>query len=104
MKIKINRDIVLNFIVSVGAAIVIFGAWAKILHKSFADTMLTVGLLTECFIFLLYAFVPPKKEINNDSEVLHTQKFITHNHNAPDKIDMKSVEELNNTLKKIFNL
>jgi len=43
----------------VGAAIVIFGAWAKLLHKPFADFMLTVGLLTEATIFVVYAFLPP---------------------------------------------
>ncbi len=48
-----------NIIVCVGAAVVIFGAWAKILHKSFADIMLTVGLLTEAAIFLIYAILPP---------------------------------------------
>ena len=50
---------IVNTIVSVGAAVVIFGAWAKILHKSYADVMLTVGLLTEAAIFLIYAFMPP---------------------------------------------
>lgn len=44
-----------NVIVSAGAAVVIFGAWAKILHKPFADAMLTAGLLTEAVIFLIYA-------------------------------------------------
>lgn len=48
-----------NVIVCVGAAVVIFGAWAKILHKSFADVMLTVGLLTEAAIFIIYAILPP---------------------------------------------
>lgn len=48
-----------NVLVCAGAAVVIFGAWAKILHKPYADTMLTVGLLTEAGIFLLYAFLPP---------------------------------------------
>jgi gliding motility-associated protein GldL len=48
-----------NVVVCVGAAVVIFGAWAKILHKSFADVMLTVGLLTEAAIFLIYAILPP---------------------------------------------
>lgn len=48
-----------NIIVCVGAAVVIFGAWAKILHKSFADIMLTVGLLTEAAIFIVYAILPP---------------------------------------------
>jgi gliding motility-associated protein GldL len=50
---------IINTVVSVGAAVVIFGAWAKILHKSYADVMLTVGLLTEAAIFLIYAFLPP---------------------------------------------
>lgn len=48
-----------NVVVCVGAAVVIFGAWAKILHKSYADVMLTVGLLTEAAIFLIYAILPP---------------------------------------------
>lgn len=54
-----STDRIVNILVCVGAAVVIFGAWAKILHKSFADTMLTVGLLTEAAIFLVYAFLPP---------------------------------------------
>jgi gliding motility-associated protein GldL len=54
-----QTDKIVNIIVCVGAAVVIFGAWAKILHKPFADFMLTVGLLTEAIIFLIYAFLPP---------------------------------------------
>jgi gliding motility-associated protein GldL len=49
-------DKILPTLYSVGAAVVIFGAWAKILHKDFADIMLTVGLLTEAAIFLTFAF------------------------------------------------
>jgi gliding motility-associated protein GldL len=49
-------DKILPTLYSVGAAVVIFGAWAKILHKDFADVMLTVGLLTEAAIFLTFAF------------------------------------------------
>jgi gliding motility-associated protein GldL len=48
-----------NVLVCVGAAVVIFGAWSKILHLSFANMMLTVGLLTEAAIFIIYAFLPP---------------------------------------------
>jgi len=58
-----------NIIVSVGAAVVIFGAWAKILHKSFADIMLTVGLLTEAAIFLLYAYLEIKKSAVTEAAV-----------------------------------
>ncbi|MDX1938767.1 MAG: gliding motility protein GldL [Flavihumibacter sp.] len=54
-----STEKLVNVIVCVGAAVVIFGAWAKILHKPFADWMLTVGLLTEAAIFLVYAFLPP---------------------------------------------
>jgi gliding motility-associated protein GldL len=57
---KFDKDKIVNAVVSIGAAVVIFGAWAKILHKSFADTMLTVGLLTEAAIFIVYAFYHPK--------------------------------------------
>ncbi len=54
-----STDKLVNVIVCVGAAVVIFGAWAKILHLSFANQMLTIGLLTEATIFLIYAFLPP---------------------------------------------
>ncbi len=54
-----STERLVNVVVCVGAAVVIFGAWAKILHKSFADIMLTVGLLTEAAIFLIYALLPP---------------------------------------------
>lgn len=40
---------------SAGAAVVIFGAWAKITHNEQFGFMLTVGLLTEVVIFALYA-------------------------------------------------
>jgi gliding motility-associated protein GldL len=48
-----------NIFVCIGAAVVIFGAWAKILHLPIANMMLTVGLLTEAAIFIIYAFLPP---------------------------------------------
>ena len=54
-----STDKIVNIIVCVGAAVVIIGAWAKILHLSFADIILTVGLLTEALIFIVYAFLPP---------------------------------------------
>ena len=57
MAVSKTTEKVTNVIVSVGAAVVIFGAWAKILHLGFADIMLTIGLLTEAFIFLVYAYL-----------------------------------------------
>ena len=40
---------------SLGAAVVIIGAWAKIMHIEGLSVALTVGLLTEAVIFILYA-------------------------------------------------
>ncbi len=57
MAVSQSTEKITNIIVSAGAAVVIFGAWAKILHLSFADLMLTIGLLTEAGIFLVYAYL-----------------------------------------------
>jgi gliding motility-associated protein GldL len=57
MAVSKSTEKITNIIVSGGAAVVIFGAWAKILHLSFADIMLTVGLLTEAGIFMVYAYL-----------------------------------------------
>ena len=37
--------------VSAGAAVIIFAAWAKLTHQSYADMMLTIGMWTETGIF-----------------------------------------------------
>jgi len=50
---------IVNVIVCMGAAIVIFGAWQKITHQPLADFFLTAGLITEAIIFVVYAFLPP---------------------------------------------
>ncbi|MEO6818232.1 MAG: gliding motility protein GldL [Ginsengibacter sp.] len=52
---KRNFFTVIDVLVSAGAAVVIFAAWAKLTHKPFADTMLTWGMWTETAIFLIYA-------------------------------------------------
>jgi gliding motility-associated protein GldL len=54
-----STERLINIIVCVGAAIVIFGALQKILHTPLANFFLTAGLLTEALIFLVYAFLPP---------------------------------------------
>src|SRR5580704_5463809 len=54
-----STERLINIIVCVGAAIVIFGALQKILHTALANFFLTAGLLTEALIFLVYAFLPP---------------------------------------------
>ncbi len=54
-----STERLVNVIVCVGAAVVIFGAWQKITHQKLADFFLTAGLLTEALIFMVYAFLPP---------------------------------------------
>lgn len=94
---KIEKRV--NTIVSLGAAVVIFGAWAKILHKSFADYMLTIGLLTEAAIFLLYAFIPPSNEMAEVAEVL---KKNTDNTPSNDELKKLIEKEINpDNLKKL---
>jgi len=50
-------DKIINTAYSFGAAIVVFGAWAKIEHRDLGDTALTVGLLTETGIFVIYGLM-----------------------------------------------
>src|SRR6476661_2282350 len=54
-----KTDRIVNIVVCMGAAIVIFGAWQKITHQELADFFLTAGLITEAIIFVVYAFLPP---------------------------------------------
>lgn len=49
-------DKLLPVVYSLGAAVVILGALFKIQHREGADTMLTVGMVTEAIIFALFAF------------------------------------------------
>jgi gliding motility-associated protein GldL len=53
----------LNILFTVGAAIVIFGALSKIEHwGGILGHALEIGMLTETFVFVLMAFIPPEKE------------------------------------------
>jgi gliding motility-associated protein GldL len=54
-----STEKLVNIVVCIGAAVVIFGAWQKITHQRLADFFLTAGLLTESLIFIIYAFLPP---------------------------------------------
>src|SRR4051812_48963412 len=59
----------IDVLVSAGAAVIIFAAWAKLTHQSYADVMLTVGMWTETGIFAVYAiieWVKPKHHEEDD--------------------------------------
>jgi gliding motility-associated protein GldL len=59
----------IDVLVSAGAAVIIFAAWAKLTHQSYADALLTVGMWTETAIFLIYAaieWIKPKHHEEDD--------------------------------------
>jgi gliding motility-associated protein GldL len=56
-------QVVLNFLFSFFAAVVIFAAMMKILHWQGADIAIMVGLIAEAIVFMVMAFlVPPPEE------------------------------------------
>jgi DNA repair ATPase RecN len=59
--------VIMNAVYCLGAAVVIVGAWAKILHLPIADIMLTVGLLTEAAIFII-SVAEPQYEYHAEPE------------------------------------
>lgn len=59
----------IDVLVSAGAAVIIFAAWAKLTHQSYADKMLTIGMWTETGIFMIYAaieWIKPKHHEEDD--------------------------------------
>ncbi len=70
---------VLNVIFSVGAAIIIFGALAKIEHWGGAwGNALIIGMISESLTFLLMAFLPAE-------EVYHWEKYYPHLNLTPEE-------------------
>lgn len=51
-----------NFMIGVGASIVMIGALFKILSMEGGDVMLTAGLVTEAILFLVLGILPPEKD------------------------------------------
>lgn len=51
-----------NFLIGVGASVVMIGALFKILSLEGADIMITVGLVTEAILFLMLGILPPEKD------------------------------------------
>jgi len=51
-----------NFIIGIGASVVMIGAWMKITSHPLGNIMITAGLLTEAFLFAMLAILPPEKD------------------------------------------
>src|SRR5690349_3218438 len=83
-----STERLVNVIVRMGAAIVIFGAWQKITHQALADFFLTAGLITEAVIFVVYAFLPPPgSEMHAIAEALPKLAGGSSGNPALDKMD-----------------
>ena len=54
----------MNMVYGLGAAIVILGALFKIMHWSFGNEMLIIGLITESIVFVVSAFEPVDDELD----------------------------------------
>jgi hypothetical protein len=90
-------DKILNTAYSFAAAIVVFGAWAKLESKDFGSLALTIGMLVESGIFVIYGFVEWREK---RQPAQPPQEKVT----APDRLDelQQTVEKTNGMLKKIF--
>ncbi len=51
-----------NLVIGVGASIVMIGALGKINSEPWGGTAITVGLMTEAFLFFLLGVIPPEKD------------------------------------------
>lgn len=105
----LTRESITNFCYSIGAAIVIMGALFKITHLPHADIMLTVGLVTEACIFIIYAFTPPKmdeikvgdtiKAINQEVSITKVTNFELTNEHI--QTFTKNLSEANDMFKRL---
>jgi gliding motility-associated protein GldL len=74
----------MGYVYGWGAAVVMVGALFKLQHWQYSGELLTVGLLTEAFIFFLSAFEPPTEipewervypELREDYELADFEEF-----------------------------
>jgi hypothetical protein len=90
-------DKIINSIFSFGAALVVFGAWAKLEHKEFGNKALTIGMLVETGIFCIYGFL----EWRNKSPQQNRNE--TANSEGVDLGDLTdTMKETNQILNKVF--
>jgi len=102
-----TKDAWMNFFYSFGAAIVILGAWLKITHITLGpingNIALTVGLITEAIIFIIFAFDPPKSEESYAWENVYPELLDKHAnpnplHSNTSKNSVAQFAELENSL------
>lgn len=91
----------IDVLVSAGAAVIIFAAWAKLTHKSYADVMLTTGMWTETAIFLVYAAIEWIKPKSHEEDEVAAAPALAGNPLASMDKMMQDAEITPSNLKKL---
>lgn len=92
-----KTDKLFNFMYSIGAAVVILGAMGKLMHYSWSDVVLQIALITEAGIFVLLGVQELFKKQSVDLASYPKME------GADNSELTKSVDNLNQTIKQIFN-
>ena len=97
-----TKDAKLNFVYSIGAAIVILGALFKLNHWHIGPltgtVVLAIGLITEAIIFVIFAFDVPKEESNYAWENVYPELLDANAEAKPRKVASVQTSELDVTL------
>ena len=97
-----TKDAKLNFVYSIGAAIVILGALFKLNHWHIGPltgtVVLAIGLVTEAIIFVIFAFDVPKEESNYAWENVYPELLDANAPSKPRKVSSVDTSELDSTL------
>jgi len=91
---------IVNVVISLGAAVVLIGALAKIIHLSWADYALIVGLCTEALIFVIYAFLPPPEMGSSSDAASGTTDAVLAKLEAA-KIDQAAFDKLSTNFQRL---
>lgn len=93
-----TKDAKLNFVYSIGAAIVILGALFKLNHWHIGPltgtVVLAIGLITEAIIFVIFAFDVPKEESNYAWENVYPELLDANAQPKPRKNNLLDSDEL----------
>lgn len=85
----------MGYVYGWGASVVMIGALFKLQHWQYAGLLLTIGLMTEAFIFFLSAFEPPMEmpewskvypELRDDYELMETEEYSRRGKNGFDQL------------------
>lgn len=97
-----TKDAQLNFVYSIGAAIVILGALFKLNHWHIGPltgtVVLAIGLITEAIIFVIFAFDAPKEEANYAWENVYPELLDANAPAKPRKVASVDASEIDLTL------